>query len=172
MVTKTLIPAEEYLTASVESPEPDIVDGEIVERHLGSIRHYRTQRRLSKFFLLLPESLNLYAYTEITLKLSATRFRVADIAVFVGEGPDGEGHAAEPPLIAIEILSKDDRLTEIQAKFVDYQNFGIRHIWLADPWMRKLYIWETGLRDVPSFELPEYGVSIPPTDVFDQTPQQ
>ncbi len=171
MATKTLIPVEEYLNRRFEGPEPDYIDGEIVVRPLPSIPHSRAQRRLSKIFLLLPESANLYAFTEITLKLSDTRFRIADLAVFVGEGPNGEGHAAEPPLIVIEILSKDDRFTEIQKKFMDYQIFGIRHIWLADPWMGKLYIWETGLRDVSSFELPEYGVTISPADIFGKTPK-
>ena len=170
MATKTLIPVEEYLNTSVEGPEPDYVGGEIVERYLGSIPHYRTEDRLREVFRPLRQQYSLYAYSEVTLKLSAARFRIADIAVFVGEGPAGEGHAAEPPLIAIEILSKDDRLTEIHRKFADYKEYGIRHIWLADPWMRKLYIWETGLRDVPSFELPEYGVTIRPADIFDQTP--
>ena len=78
-------------------------------------------------------------------------------------------YPAEVPVLVIEILSEDDRFTEIQKKFAEYKEFGIRHIWLADPWMRMLYIWETGLRYVPCFELPEYGVAISPADIFDQT---
>ena len=154
----------------IGGPEPDYVDGEIVARHLGSIAHADTQDRLQEILRPLRQRFSLYAFPEISLKLSGTHFRVADIAAFAGGKPRGMHYPSEVPALVIEILSEDDRLTEIQKKFVEYKEYGIRHIWLADPWMRKLYIWETGLRDVPSFELPEYGVTIRPADIFDQTP--
>ena len=152
----------------IEGPEPDYVDGEIVERHLGSIAHFVTQDRIQELLRPLRQQVSIYAYSEVTLKLSGTHFRIADIAAFAGGKPRGMHYPSEVPVLVIEILSEDDRLTEIQKKFAEYKEFGIRHIWLADPSMRILYIWETCLRGVPSFELPEYGVTISPADIFDQ----
>ena len=34
--SKTLVTAEEYLKMSSDGPEPDYLDGELKERHLGS----------------------------------------------------------------------------------------------------------------------------------------
>ena len=33
MASKTLVPVEEYLKMSFDGPEPEYLDGEIVERH-------------------------------------------------------------------------------------------------------------------------------------------
>ena len=68
----------------------------------------------------------------------------------------------------IEVLSPDDRWSEILAKAIDYQEFGIRHIWLVDPGTRKLFSYTSGLHEVPSFEMPEHGVTIPPAAIFGQ----
>jgi Uma2 family endonuclease len=39
----------------------------------------------------------------------------------------------QPPLIAIEILSPDDRLMDLQEKIDEYVKFGVEHIWIFDP---------------------------------------
>ena len=168
MATKTLVSVEDYLTMSFDGAEPEFVDGEIVERHLPSTPHYKAQGRMLDLFRQHRERCSLYAYPEVSLRIKSTRIRIADIAVFSGEGPAGEGTADIPPAVAIEVLSRDDRFTEVQKKFADYKEFGIPHIWLVDPWTRKLFSYAGGLHEVPALELPEYGVTLTPGDVFDQ----
>jgi Uma2 family endonuclease len=52
-----------------------------------------------------------------------------------------------PPLVAIEILSPDDRMPEVKDKLGKYKTWGVAHVWLVDPHSRRLYSWETGLTE-------------------------
>ena len=153
--------------ASIDGPEPEFVDGEIVKRHLPLIPHSKAQERMLDLFRRHRERCSLYAYPEISLTIKSTRVRIADIAVFSGEVPVGEGPAEVPPAVTIEILSRDDRMTEVLKKCADYQEFGIPHIWMVDPWTRKLFSYSKGLHEVPALELPEYGVVLTLGDIFD-----
>ncbi|HXO32648.1 MAG TPA: Uma2 family endonuclease, partial [Candidatus Acidoferrales bacterium] len=49
-----------------------------------------------------------------------------------------------PPLLVIEILSKDDTLRAMRERVDDYVVFGIRHIWLVDPGQRSSRLRRTG----------------------------
>ena len=143
------------------------MDGEVIARHLGSTPHFKAQKRLLRFFDPLEESWSLFAYTEVTLRLSPRRYRVADIAVFSGDVPSGKKYPTDPPEIVIEIVSKDDRYVEILEKLAEYHTWGVKHIWLVDPWTRKFSFYDgSGLHDVPAFELPEYNAKISVAEVF------
>jgi Uma2 family endonuclease len=69
-------------------------------------------------------------------------------------------------LIAIEILSPDDRLTEVREKLEEYRRWGVPHVWLVDPHSRRLYVCTTGLCEVSSFHVPEFELQIHPADIF------
>jgi Uma2 family endonuclease len=158
MASKTLV---------FDEPEPDYVDGEIIERHLGSVPHFKAQKRLLKFFGSLEESWSLFAYPEVTLRLSPSRLRVADVAVFSGDVPPGKKYPTDPPEVVIEIVSEDDRYVDIQEKLAEYHAWGVKHIWLVDPWTRKFSFYDgSSLHDVPAFELPEYNAKISVAEFF------
>src|SRR5882724_7221605 len=116
MTSKTLVPVEEYLKMSFDGPEGEYLDGEIVERHLPSIQHSKAQKRLLEFFRSLKQSVSLSAYPEITLRLSPSRYRIADVAVFAGDFPEELKYPTDPPEIASEVVSEDDRYVEIMEK--------------------------------------------------------
>jgi Uma2 family endonuclease len=167
MASKTLIPVEESTTVRFDGPQPEYLDGEIVERHLGSFEHSEAQERLLEFFRSLKQSFPLFAYPEITLQISPTRRRVADIAVLVGPRPAGQRYASIPPAFAIEVVSEDDRYVEILEKLVEYHAWGVRRIWLVDPWTRTFSVFDnSGLHEVPAFELPEFGAKLSPSEIF------
>ena len=132
MSSKTPMPVEEYLKTSFDGPEPDYLDGEIVERRLGSIPHSEAQARMLWFLRSLTQSHSLFAYPELSLRISARRYRVADIAAFVGR-PAGT-YPDSPPLVAVEIVSEDVRHVEIVTKLAEYHTWGVKHVWSADPW--------------------------------------
>ena len=167
MTSKTLVTVEEYLHRSYDGPEPDYVDGEIIERHLGSILHFEAQKRMLTFFDSLPQSYLIFAYAEVTLKLAPKRYRIADVAVFIGGRPTGKKYPEGPPTFVIEIVSEDDRHVEILEKLADYHAWGVKYIWLVDPWTRKFSIFDgSGLHAVPAFELPEYSAKISVDEFF------
>src|SRR5262245_1904525 len=167
MASKTLVTVEEYLNRSFDGPEPEYVDGEVIERHLGSVPHFKAQKRLLTFFGSLEQSWSLFAYPEVTLRLSPSRYRIADVAVFAGDVPSGKKYPTDPPDVVIEIVSEDDRHVEILEKLADYHAGDVKHIWLVDPWTRKFSVYDCNeLHGVPAFDLPEYNARISAAEFF------
>jgi len=167
VTSKPLVRVEEYLKMSFNGPDREYLDGEIVERHLGSIPHFKAQERLLEFFRSLKQNFSLFAYPEVTLRLSPTRYRVADVAVFAGGAPGGTKYPTDPPHIVAEIVSEDDRHVDIVEKLADYQAWGVRHVWLVDPWTRKLFVYDSsGLRETTCFELQEFEARLSLDEIF------
>jgi Uma2 family endonuclease len=69
---------------------------------------------------------------EIRIRISPTRYRVADLAVWRDDNI-GQGIPAVSPFLAIEILSPEDRITRMQPKIAEYLSIGVEWIWLIDP---------------------------------------
>ncbi|MEO6437038.1 MAG: Uma2 family endonuclease [Tepidisphaeraceae bacterium] len=94
------------------------------------------------------------------MRLAHDLYRIPDVAVFAGTEPD-EGVPSRPPLVAVEIVSRDDRYSEVLEKLAEYQQWGVTHIWVVDPHRRTLATYEDGaLRTVPTLALPGYPFEI------------
>ena len=144
---QTLVSVEEYLNTSYEGPDREYVDGRIVERNLGEKDHSRPQRKLIQFFGSLESTLRTYAFPEQRVQVKATRFRIPDVCVYVGAEPS-EQIFRTPPFLAIEILLKDDRASDLQEKLGDYRDFGIPFVWVVDPRTRRCdtYNWSQSMQ--------------------------
>jgi len=129
---------EEYLRTSYR-PDCDYVDGEIVERNLGETEHSDCQGRIYAYFLNRCKQLRVYPLVQERVQVSSTRFRIPDVSVVLGSRPT-EPILTSPPFIAIEILSKDDRISQMQERIDDYLNFGVRHVWVVDPRTRRAWV--------------------------------
>jgi Uma2 family endonuclease len=79
----------------------------------------------------------LRAVVEQRVQVAPNRFRVPDICVTAE--PQPEPIFRRPPLSCIEILSKDDRLTDLQDRVDDYLKFGVRYVWILDPAARRAW---------------------------------
>src|SRR5260370_2382098 len=112
MASKTLIPVEEDVALNLDRPEPDYVDGEIIERHLGATPHFEAQERMLEFFRSLRQSCSLFGYSEVTLRISPTHYRIADVAVFLCR-PARKNYQADATRIVREIRSQHVRQTII-----------------------------------------------------------
>jgi len=160
---ETLVSVEEYLNTSYEGPDREYVDGRIVERNLGEKDHSRLQRKLIAFFVSLENSLQTFGFPEQRLQVKRTRFRVPDVSVCLGAEPE-EQIFRTPPFLVIEVLSKDDRASDLQEKLDDYRDFGVPFVWVVDPRTRRGYthslaegfeVTREGLRtENPDIELP------------------
>ena len=138
MATHTTIPVSEYLARSYR-PDCDYIDGELRERNLGEREHALLQLIVGSIFRENRYEWNIIAMTEQRVRLSATRFRIPDICVLRAGAPV-EPVVTHPPLLVIEILSKDDTLRGMRERVDDYLVFGIQHIWLLDPGQRRAYV--------------------------------
>jgi len=166
MSTKALMPVEEYLRMSFEGPEPEYLDGELLERNLGDDSHSAAQGNLIGIFHPLNKKFRIHIRPEIHMRLAATRIRVADLAIFL-EKP-AERIPASPPYVVIEIVSPGDRYVEIHDKLAEYRAWGIKNIWLIDPASCTFSLYDTaGLREVPVLELPQFDFTIQKSDVFE-----
>jgi len=129
---ETLVSVEEYLNTSYEGPDREYVDGRIVERNVGETGRGRLERKLTVFFAALESSLKTYGYPETRVQVKLRRFRIPDISVCLG-AEVYEPIIRSAPFLAIEILSKDDRASDLEEKLQDYREFEIPYIWVIDP---------------------------------------
>ena len=58
-------------------------------------------------------------------------------------------------------------MSAVRAKLEEYQRWGVAHVWLVDPYSRKLYSCDAGLTEVPALTVTELGIVMGPADVFE-----
>jgi Uma2 family endonuclease len=164
----TLISVGEYLHSSYH-PDREFIDGSILERCLGERDHSELQGEFIVYLARLRRKLGIHAYPEQRVQVSATRFRVPDVCIVVGLKPT-EQIFTKPPFVCIEILSKDDRLSEMQQRIDDYLRFGVPYCWVVDPREHRAWVYTSeGCREVADgllrTENPE--IVVPLAEVFD-----
>jgi Uma2 family endonuclease len=166
MATKVQTSVEEYLRSSFDGADREYLEGEVVERGMGNRDHSCAQWRLGALIWELSKQHAIHGWPEIRVRVSETRFRVIDLAIYAGSEP-AESVPSQPPLAAIEILSPDDRMSEVLTKLSDYQQWGVEHIWLIHPESRRLYEFRDGaLLERPELALPQFGFSFRIDDIL------
>ena len=154
MATRVQVSPEEYMRTAYEGPDPELVRGELKPRGMPDLVHGAVQARLASIVLSLAERHRLFAATEVRLQLAGDLFRVPDVSVFSGALP-AELVPTRPPHGVIEIVSRDDRYTEVLQKLDEYHRWGVPHVWLVDPWLERLSVYdESGLRAVDCLQFP------------------
>jgi Uma2 family endonuclease len=158
---------EEYLH-TVYSPDCDYVDGRLEDRNAGEYDHGYLQTLLGTLFTINSTVWGVRTVTAVRMQVSRSHFRVPDLAVLRADGPR-ERILTHPPLIVIEILSPEDRLSRFHDKLDDYLAFGVENIWVLDPERRVARTALNGeLHIVRSGELtvPETPIRVVLSDLF------
>ncbi len=141
MATVALIPVSEYL-ATTYRPDRDYLDGILKERNMGEQPHARIQMILGTIFNNHRRDWSIRVLAEQRIQTSANHYRIADVCVLRSSDPK-DPVVGFPPLLCIEILSKDDSLGELQERVNDYAGLGVEHIWAIDPWKRRGWLAST-----------------------------
>src|ERR1700722_1379833 len=102
MAAATLVSVEEYLATSYD-PDCDYVDGELEDRNVGEKDHSKLKTGLSSYLYVHRKKGGISVFVEERVHVSATRYRVPDICVTVGE-PEEQVFSG-PPYLCVEILS-------------------------------------------------------------------
>ncbi len=160
MSTSTLISLAEYLSTSYR-PDCDFVDGELRERNVGESEHSILQAALVAWFWNHQREWQIEVRPEQRVQVSSTRFRVPDVCIIKGNQPR-QPIANVPPLVCIELLSKDDSLRSMRERVKDYLDFGIEHVWILDPAAREAFVCTRMGLNVPTAG----QLTIPGTEVF------
>jgi Uma2 family endonuclease len=167
VATKTQITAEQYLRMTFEH-DAEFVHGEIVERSMPDYVHSRIQALLAVLFEALRGSHALFVCAELRCRIAPDVFRIPDVCVIAGNGPK-QSVPDQPPLVAIEILSKDDRHSDLMQKLEEFRVWGVPNIWVIDPATQRFSIYtELGFQNVSSFALANYPFQLAPADLFSQ----
>lgn len=165
MATPTIVPLSEYLNTSYR-PDCDWINGEVRERNVGERQHATVQRFFTAYFANRGRELEVEGLPEQRVQVAATRFRVPDVTVLRASDPYDE-IVKTPPLLCIEILSKDDRISEVEERAQDYLMMGVPMVWIVDPKKRLAFQKDaSGLEVVEELTLPSHSVGVPIAEVF------
>lgn len=164
MSSRTVLSVEDYLHTSFPDLDKEYRDGELVERSLPDYFHGKARTLLIGLFIALQSRFKVFPCGETRVRLRTGLYLIPDVAVFYPEEPARIPES--PPLIAIEVLSQDERLSAVRAKLQEYRDWGVPHVWLVDPEMKKLYTCDAGLAEVDRFTVPELDTEILPAQIF------
>jgi Uma2 family endonuclease len=154
-----LLSIEEYLHTSYK-PDVHFVDGQIEERNVGEYSHAKIQSFIAHLFTLNEEEWGIDAVVEQRIRISSSRVRISDVAILRADAPY-EKVTTTPPLLCIEILSPEDRISRAELVLADYLAMGVPNIWLIDPSKRAASIYgPTGLRTADPARLTVPGTPI------------
>jgi len=149
MATSTIVPLEVYLRTTYR-PDMEYVDGVLVERNVGERWHSRLETLLASLLEARETRGGFHVYTEQRIRVALpARYRIPDVCV-MARPYVAEPVFTQPPHLVIEIASPDDRAADLLEKVDEYLSFGVAHIWIPDPYARRLQeASRDGLRDCP-----------------------
>jgi len=165
--TPVIVPLAEYLD-TVYRPDRDWIDGVTKERNMGEQSHARIQAYFAYLFRHYGSRWGVRGLPEQRVQVLPNRFRIPDVCLIPLSDPLIEILRA-PPLLCIEILSSEDRMSEIQERVEDYLAMGVPTVWVVDPRRRRAYsATASGALQPAPTELTVAGteIRIPIPDIF------
>lgn len=166
MATSTLVPLNEYLQ-TIYRPDCDWICGEVRERNIGETPHASVQTFLAFLFLSHEEEWGyvcLYGAAGSDVRRSLSRGSLCAVRRCVGIEPI----LRKAPALCVEILSRDDAMSDMADRVADYHGMGVTAVWVIDPWDRRAYFSSaTGIEEVVDFLLvPGSAVCVHVPDIF------
>jgi Uma2 family endonuclease len=139
------VAVEEYLsTAYHPDVDVDYVGGHIEERNVGEKEHGKLQFRIT---LLLKPLRKVVPFIDTRLRIAPDRYRVPDVCAYE---KNYESIFTKPPVLCIEILSPEDRMSRVLNVVQDYLSMDVATVWVLDPLEKKAYVADAaaGFREV------------------------
>ena len=158
---------DDYLHTSYK-PDLDFSNGVLEERNVGTYEHGKIQVLLSYIFTVNEKQWRTDAVVEQRIRVRSNQVRVCDVAILRADAPR-EQVTTTPPLICVEILSPDDRLSRTKLVLADYLAMGVENIWLIDPIYRAAFTFNAaGLHEADPTQLtvPNTPIRVDLTDIF------
>jgi Uma2 family endonuclease len=135
MAVATLVPIEAYLSTSWD-PDREYVDGRLVERNVGEYNH----GFLELIIGMALRAHGLRTYVESRLQIRPGRFLIPDVMALAPCQKRSGTYQQETPYIVVEIVSPDDRISEMPEKLQDYFEKNVPNVWVVDPRMKFLTV--------------------------------
>jgi len=163
----TQLSLEEYLHTAYR-PDCDFVDGELEERNVGEREHSILQIALGAWFFNRRSEWRIVVMSEQRTRVAENRVRLPDVCIVSADAPF-EKVTLTPPLIAIEILSAEDRIHRVIQRLDDFLQMGVPNLWLLDPIDRTASIYTSaGLRlvETPRLTIPNSPIYLDLPEIF------
>ncbi len=158
---------EEYLCTPYH-PDCEFVDGHLEERTLGEREHSVLQIALGAWFFNRRAEWKIVVMSEQRTRVSANRIRLPDVCLVSSDAPF-EKVTLAPPLLAIELLSPEDRMNRVIVRLKDFLTMGIPNIWLLDPIERVGFTFTAAglqLAESPRLTLPNSPIYLDLPELF------
>ena len=162
MATGTAISVEEYLRTSYE-PNCEYIDGVLVPKAMGTKKHGKLQTHLGTILELAFPQYETCA--ELTVRIDGKRYLIPDIAVERREEAQ-DPYPILPIHLCIEILSPEDRLSELWAKCEIYHAWGTQFVWMIDPVARRAWEYTKGTAPREVLELTAGDIHLTVEQIF------
>ena len=161
----TLVSVEEYLRTNYK-PACEYVDGILHPKPMPTWMHGLLQAQLA---MLINQGFHDFvAASEVNVQIRAGKYFVPDIIV-QRRACIQSPYPTSPVHLCVEILSPDDRMSEVLAKCEEYHAWGVDTTWIVDPETRRAWEYQRGQRpaEVPAAgALRADGIAIPLADVM------
>ena len=139
--TKRLVTAEELLRLPDDGCRRELVGGELRQMAPAGEEHGLVAMRLGAALErhVREQGLgNVYAAeTGFKLRADPDTVRAPDVAfvarVQLEATPPGSGYREGPPTLAVEVVSPQDRASEVAEKVYDWLHYGAEEVWVVDP---------------------------------------
>ena len=165
MATAAMVSVEEYL-ATTYKPACDYVDGVLYQKSMPTWEHGTIQGHLCG---LINQAFPQYkAGSEVTVQIREGKYLVPDLIV-QDCARIQKPYPTAPVHLCVEILSPDDRLSQVIAKCEDYHDWGVEVVWIVDPENPRAWEFRKGRRlvEVPlTGSLTAPGISISLRELF------
>ena len=145
-LTGQAVSVEEYLRTHYE-PHHELIGGRLEAKPMAYMLHGRVHALVGAWFGPHMREWGILPTLSVTVRVRPGEFRVLDAAIFPRGTPMSdaiEDVPDDPPLIAIEILSDEDRFVALRDRASDLAAMGTEHVWLVDPDRRGAYIFIAG----------------------------
>jgi len=58
-------------------------------------------------------------------------------------------------------------MADVRNKLAEYRAWGVTHVWLVDPYSKRMYTCNAELVEVSTLRITELGVELKPADIFE-----
>lgn len=150
MATTSRMTLEEFLKLPETKPYSEFVDGEVVQKPMPTLDHGIVQHLLSlvigSFLRANPLGICGGEIRCIIGPPGQEVSRLPDFMVVLWErlrGHRGDGPLHGAPDLAVEVMSPDDRWSDVMAKVELYLAYGARLVWVIDPEARTVMVFDS-----------------------------
>lgn len=148
--TKTLYTPEDLLTMPDNGISYELVDGQLVERPMsvlsslvGGILHHLLLAHClaNRLGLVWPQETSFQCFPDAPNKVRKPDTAYIRHGRITQEQVMTEGHCSVAPDLAVEVVSPNEEVYDLDQKVQEYLNAGVRLVWVINPQQHTVHVY-------------------------------